>query len=150
MTPDAGPPDEVTEEVLAPTRTDHVRFLAAVTGHEVTDPEELPLTSSFLPFAMPTWRLVGAADLPDDGASPEALPGLHGRTEGVMGMGQELTVTRTTENTAELERTSRCVADERREGRSGAFRLLTIRRTTGDRAGEVATQVERFALRERP
>lgn len=150
MTPVAGPPDGVTAEVLAPTRTDHLRFLAAVTGREVTDPDAHPLTASFLPFAMPTWRTVGADELPDDGASPEAIPGLQGRTEGVMGMGQELTIHRAVGDVEVLERTSRCVADERKEGRSGAFRLLTIQRTTVDGTGELATQVERFALRERP
>lgn len=146
----AEPPGDAVEEVLAPTRTDHLRFLAAVTGREVTDPDAHPLTTSFLPFAMPTWRTVGADELPDDGASPEAIPGMRGRTEGVMGMGQEVTVHRAVADVEVLERTSRCVADERKEGRSGAFRLLTIQRTTVDGTGELATQVERFALRERP
>lgn len=150
MSAAAEPSGDAIEEVLAPTRTDRLRFVAAVTGREATDPDAHPLTASFLPFAMPTWRTVGADELPDDGASPEAIPGVKGRTEGVMGMGQELTVHRADGDAEVLTRTSRCVADERKEGRSGAFRLLTIQRTTVDGAGELATQVERFALRERP
>lgn len=150
MTPTPRGPEAETQEVLTPTGADQLRFLAAVTGREVVDSGEHPLTAAFLPFAMPTWRIVGAGDLPPDGASQEAIPGLEGRTEGVMGMGQQLTVHRTTEPGERLERTSRCVSDEHKEGRSGAFRLLTVRRSTASGSTEVATQTEWFALRDRP
>lgn len=135
------------EERLELGENDYRRFLAAIVGHEIREVDSYPLASSFLPFAMPTWRLVGAHDLPSDGASPEAIPCLGDRGGGVMGLGQEIQVSKRPSRSKPLHRVSRCVADEPKAGRSGPFRLVTVERETRAEVGLVAVQHETFAIR---
>lgn len=138
---------ERVEERIELAENDYRRFLAAVVGHEVPEVDSYPLASSFLPFAMPSWRLVGAHDLPSDGASPEAIPCISDRKGGVMGLGQEIQVTQRPSRQEALHRVSDCIADEQKDGRSGPFRLVTVERETRAGVGLIAVQHETFAIR---
>lgn len=148
MTGDA--PGAVGHEVLRLWPSDLCRFLSATTGQAVHDPEAFPLTAAFAPFAHPVWAIGGAADHPDDGGSLDALPGLDHRSGAVMGLGQEIEVAAPPPNGAVLERRSQLTGDEPKTGSTGSFRLLTVRREVVADGRPIATQLERFAVRDRP
>jgi hypothetical protein len=135
------------EEDIEPTKSDYRRFLSAVTGKRIVSPDELPLTSSFFLFALPTWQICGASELPDDGASLLALPGIDRSGQGVMGLGEEVDIVRPIAMYEPVRRLSRCASDEQKEGRSGPFRLVTIQREILAPQGLLARQSETYAVR---
>jgi hypothetical protein len=134
------------EEWLHPSDNDYRRFVTAVTGGEVTKVMDFPLTLQFFPFALPSWGIVGSSDLPKDGASLAAVPGLAPRTGRIMGLGQQTELHKPVALGASLRRISRLVSDEEKLGASGTFRLLTVGRKVYLEEEVLATQSEFFAL----
>jgi hypothetical protein len=139
---------ETFEEALAPTKSDYLRFLSAVTGVEVSSIDEYPHTARFMPFAMPTWRTVGGQDLPSDGANAEATPGRTARTGRVMGLGQEIEFNQPVARYEPLRRRSVVSEEVAKTGSSGDFTLVTVGRSTVAGRGTLVVQQERFAVRE--
>ena len=138
-----------TCENLTPTRTDYLRFLAAVTGRRVDSVDAYPLTSAFLPFAVPAWDIVGAADMPGDGARGAAIPCLVRGEVAVVPLGQSVRVHQPAARYEPLRRVSVVVSEENTDGRYGPARLLTVQRRTIAGRGRLATQIERYAVRKR-
>lgn len=134
------------EESLLLSKSDYRRFLAAVVGRQVEDISRYPLTSGFMTYALPSWGILGAAELPADGASETALPGIH-RSAGVMALGQKIFVHAPHARYEPLRRVSRCISDEEKVGRSGRFRLVTVEREVVAARGVLASQRENYALK---
>jgi hypothetical protein len=134
-------------EHIQPSENDYRRFASAVAGRSLGDSEALPLTTLFFHFALPTWGIYGSVDLPSDGASLDALPGIERGTAGVMGLGQSIEIVAPIQRGERIERTSRCVSDETKEGRSGTFRLVTVEREITGERGLLARQRESYAIR---
>jgi hypothetical protein len=139
----------VEEETLELHHTDYLRFLTASAGRRIVTVDELALTSQFLPFALPSWGIVGAQDLPTDGASSAAVPGLTERVERIMGLGQQTDILEPTvrdRSPLTLRRLGRLEGDEIKHGSSGPFRLLTVVRDVYVSDRVVAKQREYFAV----